>query len=84
MSVLQNQDGWWGEGNDMFFIDGATAASIAGTGTEDYFLGAWDFGAAFGCYGVTLSTGCRLWGCCSLFEDRASSSRGMFIDDRSI
>ena len=23
MSVLQNQDGWWGEGNDMFFIDGA-------------------------------------------------------------
>jgi len=22
MSVLQNQDGWWGEGDDMFFIDG--------------------------------------------------------------
>jgi hypothetical protein len=21
MSVLQNQDGWWGEGDDMFFID---------------------------------------------------------------
>jgi len=42
MSVLQNQDLWWGEGNDMFFIDGAP--SIVGTGTEDYFLGAWDFG----------------------------------------
>ena len=44
MSVLQNQDFWWGEGDDMFFIDGAKKPSIAGTGTEDYFLGAWDFG----------------------------------------
>ena len=47
MSVLQNQDGWWGEGNDMFNIDGAAQPTIVGTGTEDYFLGAWDFGAAF-------------------------------------
>jgi hypothetical protein len=47
MSVLQNQDGWWGEGNDMFFIDGAPTPAIAGTGTEDYFLGAWDFGSPF-------------------------------------
>jgi len=45
MSVLQNQDGWWGEGDDMFFIDGETAPSINGTGSEDYFLGAWDFGS---------------------------------------
>ncbi|MHB8302433.1 MAG: glycoside hydrolase family 172 protein [Acidobacteriaceae bacterium] len=44
MSVLQNQDQWWGEGDDMFFIDGAKLPSIAGTGSEDYFLGAWDFG----------------------------------------
>jgi hypothetical protein len=44
MSVLQNQDGWWGEGDDMFFIDGETIPSINGTGSEDYFLGAWDFG----------------------------------------
>jgi hypothetical protein len=44
MSVLQNQDGWWGEGDDMFFIDGEKAPSIIGTGSEDYFLGAWDFG----------------------------------------
>ena len=43
MSVLQNQDGWWGEGDDMFFVDGARRPSIAGTGSEDYFLGAWDF-----------------------------------------
>jgi hypothetical protein len=46
MSVLQNQDGWWGEGNDMFYVNGASIPSIAGTGTEDYFLGAWDFGGA--------------------------------------
>ena len=44
MSVLQNQDGWWGEGDDMFFIDGESRPSIIGTGSEDYFLGAWDFG----------------------------------------
>lgn len=44
MSVLQNQDGWWGEGDDMFFINGAKLPSINGTGSEDYFLGAWDFG----------------------------------------
>jgi hypothetical protein len=44
MSVLQNQDFWFGEGDDMFFIDGEKAPSIIGTGTEDYFLGAYDFG----------------------------------------
>lgn len=44
MSVLENQNGWWGEGDDMFFIDGEKTPSIAGTGSEDYFLGAWDFG----------------------------------------
>lgn len=44
LSVLQNQDGWWGEGDDMFFIDGEQRPSINGTGSEDYFLGAWDFG----------------------------------------
>jgi hypothetical protein len=44
MSVFQNQDGWWGEGDDMFFVDGESRPSINGTGSEDYFLGAWDFG----------------------------------------
>jgi hypothetical protein len=57
MSVVQNQDGWWGEGNDMFYIDGAPITSIAGTGTEDYFLGAWDFGGssfAYPLYGAPV------------------------------
>jgi hypothetical protein len=44
MSVLQNQDGWWGEGDEMFFVDGEKTPSINGTGSEDYFLGAFDFG----------------------------------------
>lgn len=57
MSVLQNQDGWWGEGDDMFFIDGEKIPSINGTGTEDYFLGAWNFGRnsfAYPTYGVPV------------------------------
>lgn len=43
-AVEQNQDGWFGEGDDMIFIDGETQPTINGTGTEDYFNGAWDFG----------------------------------------
>ncbi len=57
MSVLENQDGWWGEGDDMFFIDGEARPSINGTGTEDYFLGAWDFGDrsfSYGLFGAPL------------------------------
>jgi hypothetical protein len=46
-SVLQNQDGWLGEGDEMIFIDGETLPSINGTGTEDYYNGAWDFGQTF-------------------------------------
>ncbi len=52
MSVLQNQDGWWGEGDDMFFVDGEQLPSINGTGSEDYFLGAWDFGEKAFSYGL--------------------------------
>ena len=44
LSVVENADGWWGEGDDMFFVDGEALPSMNGTGTEDYFLGAWDFG----------------------------------------
>jgi len=57
MSVLQNQDDWWGEGDDMFFIDGEKLPSINGTGSEDYFLGAWDFGGhpfSYPLYGAPL------------------------------
>jgi Protein of unknown function (DUF2961) len=43
-SVEQNQEGWFGEGDDMIFIDGDKLPTINGTGTEDYYNGAWDFG----------------------------------------
>ncbi len=43
-AVEQNQDGWFGEGDDMIFIDGDPMPTINGTGTEDYYNGAWDFG----------------------------------------
>ena len=39
-------NGWWGEGEIKFFIDGDTDfPSICGTGTEDYFCGAYNFDA---------------------------------------
>ncbi len=43
-AVEQNQEGWFGEGDDMIFIDGDRLPTINGTGTEDYYNGAWDFG----------------------------------------
>ncbi len=47
ISVMANSDGWWGEGDDNFLVDGETKPVISGTGSEDYFCGAWDFGRAF-------------------------------------
>ncbi|MBA2588261.1 MAG: DUF2961 domain-containing protein [Alphaproteobacteria bacterium] len=36
--------GWWGEGEIKFFMDGDREfPTIAGTGTEDYFNGSYDF-----------------------------------------
>ncbi len=36
--------GWFGEGDDMIFIDGEEwPPSLHGTGTEDYFCAAWGF-----------------------------------------
>ena len=43
MSVTLGQDGWWGEGDDFFYIDGETVPSLQGTGSEDYFNDAWGF-----------------------------------------
>ncbi len=39
-----NNAGWWGEGEIKFFLDGDGAfPTICGTGTEDYFCGAYNF-----------------------------------------
>jgi len=48
--------GWWGEGEVKFYLDGdADWPTICGTGTEDYFGGAWDFEHPKGEYGVFSS-----------------------------
>jgi hypothetical protein len=46
LGVVQNTDNWFGEGDEMIFIDDDTKPAITGTGTEDYFNGAWDFGVS--------------------------------------
>jgi Protein of unknown function (DUF2961) len=39
-----NSGGWWGEGELKFFLDGDRDwPTIASTGTEDYFLGSYNF-----------------------------------------
>jgi len=39
-----HNSGWWGEGEIKFYLDGDEAyPTICGTGTEDYFGGAWNF-----------------------------------------
>jgi hypothetical protein len=41
LSVLQRSMGWWGEGDDMIYVDGEEFPSLYGTGSEDYFSDAW-------------------------------------------
>ena len=44
MAWQQNSAGWWGEGEIKMFLDGdGEHPTICGTGTEDYFCGAWGF-----------------------------------------
>ena len=51
MAWGSNNRGWWGEGEIKFYMDGDTEfPTICGTGTEDYFGGAWCFGNQDGFY----------------------------------
>ena len=44
MAWQVNNNGWWGEGEIKFFMDGDKKfPTIIGTGTEDYFLGSYNF-----------------------------------------
>ena len=40
-------DHWWGEGDDMIFIDRSPLPAIYGTGSEDYFNNAWGYQTPF-------------------------------------
>lgn len=42
-SAHQVELGWFGEGDDFFYIDGEDTPRLKGTGTEEYFLDAWGF-----------------------------------------
>jgi len=57
-SVYQSSTGWYGEGDDFFFIDGEKEPRLRGTGTEDYFCDAWGFRQQDGpFYGTPVSEG---------------------------
>jgi len=60
MSVIQAEAGWFGEGDDYFWVDGQRP-SIEGTGSEDYFNDAWGLHVNDGpFYGVTVAEGTGL------------------------
>ncbi|NLS97147.1 MAG: DUF2961 domain-containing protein [Planctomycetaceae bacterium] len=66
-TVLSSQNAighWFGEGDDMFYIDGEKVPSIQGTGTEDYINEAWNMRVH-----SSLFTGC------TVFEPRAPDAR---------
>jgi hypothetical protein len=47
LHVWNPRGGWWGEGDEKFFIDGEKFPSTFGTGSEDYFGYAWCSSALF-------------------------------------
>jgi hypothetical protein len=56
LSIHNRAAGWWGEGDDMIYVDGESFPSLHGTGSEDYFCGAWAFNHTFS----NLYFGCPL------------------------
>jgi hypothetical protein len=47
LHVWNPRGGWWGEGDEKFFVDGEKFPSTFGTGTEDYLGYAWSSGHTF-------------------------------------
>ena len=68
-SVQNMSAGWYGEGDDFFFIDGETEPRLRGTGTEDYFCDGWGFRQHDGpFYGVPLWEGYAAGNRCSVYR----------------
>lgn len=66
-TVLSSQNAvghWFGEGDDMFYVDGERVPSIQGTGTEDYINEAWNMRVHSGMFAG-----------CTVFEPRAPDAR---------
>jgi len=74
MSVITNEDQWFGEGDDWFYVDGEKEASLAGTGTEDFFSDAWGLQDQQSLYTGTTAAGGFTMG------DRASAYRWQIVD----
>jgi hypothetical protein len=47
LHVWNPRGGWWGEGDEKWFVDGEKFPSSIGTGSEDYFGFAWSSGSPF-------------------------------------
>ncbi len=47
LQIWNPRGGWWGEGDEKFFVDGEKFPSTYGTGSEDYFGYAWSDGTLF-------------------------------------
>jgi hypothetical protein len=57
LQIWNPRGGWWGEGDEKFFVDGEKFPSTYGTGSEDYFGYAWSdpalFSAAYHCQPIS-------------------------------
>lgn len=77
-----NSGGWWGEGEMHFFLDGDDYPTIAGTGVEDYFCGAYGFrvgrdGKEY-CSYTTPYTGFQVFAPDPADHDRSQMRFGMY------
>ncbi len=58
LNIVQNEAGWFGEGDEHFYVDDNRTPVIEGTGTEDYFNDAWSFRVGDSLYtGVPVADG---------------------------
>ena len=74
LNVITNEDNWFGEGDDYFYVDGEKDASVAGTGTEDFFSDGWGLHDQQGAYyGTTAAGGFQM-------GDRVSAYRWQIPD----
>ena len=61
LNVVQTEDSWFGEGDDLFYVDGAKYPQIYGTGSEDYFNDAWGLRDSYGPWtGTPIAEGERV------------------------
>ncbi len=61
LNVIQAGVGWFGEGDDLFYVDGAKYPQLQGTGTEDYFNDAWGLRVSYGpWFGTPVAEGERV------------------------